>query len=184
MTVPNPFGAGPPYRDYILLGGDRCPGKQVVPDANSPRKWDERQGYGFSGAYLIYMGDGLAHFGVEVHLWDDAHWAQWETFSKKHLEKPPTGQVAKAQPIDHPVLNMTPLKIASVVVEDVTGWVVDDYGEWTCLIKFAQFRKPKPALGRPIATIAPVKTPVPTAQDAGDIAFQAALKDFNEEWAK
>ena len=49
-----------PYQDYIVLAGQRSPGLAVVRGSDSPRKWDVRNGYGFSGATIVYTGLGLA----------------------------------------------------------------------------------------------------------------------------
>jgi hypothetical protein len=66
-----------------------------------------------------------------------------------YLDKDPLGGRPKAFGIKHPILTTLPLKITSVVVEDVTQMEQDEDGAWRCTIKFLEYRAPKPALGKP-----------------------------------
>ena len=178
MSFPNIFGAGFPMQDFILLGGKKSPGKADVFGASTPRKWDERTGYGLSGAFIVYTGDGLAHFPVVISLWEESHFDEWDSFATV-LEKAPIGTRAKALGISHPLLTVRPLKIASVVVEDVTQFVQDDYGLWTCEIRLGEFRRPLPALGKPSAAIPAAALAVPTARDAAEAQIQALQGQVN-----
>lgn len=169
-----------PQQDYILLGGVQSPGRATVLGAGSPREWDVRKGYGYSGAVTVYTGENLAKFEVLIELWEKSHFAEWVRFAKIALEKPPLGTKPKALDIAHPLLNLPPLSITSVVVEDVSQFEQDEEGLWSCTIKFLQFRAPKPALGKPLASIPNAAKPVPTAQDAADVEIQKLVKTFGE----
>jgi hypothetical protein len=156
-----------PMEDFIILGAFPSPGRAIVRPANSPRDWDIRKGYGFSGATIVYTGAGLAKFEVDITLWDDPiHWTEWDIFAP--ILAKPVPPVVTGIDIVHPLLNMAPWNITSVVVEDVSGFEESDYEEFTCTIKFIQFRAPVPALGKPDVSIKAVNDPVPTPQDAYD----------------
>lgn len=172
-------GAVRPVQDYFMLGNVKSPGRCTIVHPGSPRNWDVRQGYGFSGAFVVYTGDGLAKFDVLIDIWDDSQWADWDRFAKLCLAKPPVGTKPKALDIDHPLLALEPWKITSVVVEDVGGFEQDENGLWTCAISFLQYRAPKPALGKPLASIPNVVKAPPTAEDAGDVKIQQLLGQLN-----
>ena len=167
-----------PYQDYIILGGAKSPGRATIVGAGSPRDWDKRKGYGFSGAFVIYTGDNLAKFKVQIDLWTPDQFAEWAKFAKLCLVKPPTGTKPKAMDIQHPLLSMDPIKITSVVVEDCSQFTEDDDGLWSCTIDFLQYRAPMPALGKPLASIPSVKKPKPTAKDAAEVEIEKLTEQF------
>lgn len=148
---------GPPYRDYIMLAGKRSPGLAVVRGAGSPRNWDIRQGYGFTGAFVVFTGGGLAKFEVDIFAWESSHFEDWKTFARRTLMPPTRGMRALSMSIAHPQLNDPPLSITQVVIEDVTQWEQSpsDDGLWARTIKMIQFRGPMPAL------ITPAQGPTP-----------------------
>ncbi len=74
--------------------------------------------------------------------------------------------------IGHPLVNMAPWNITSVVVNDVEGWEQSDTGLWACRINVTEYKRPLPALARPIAAIPAVTEPAPTAQDAAEVEMQ------------
>ncbi len=142
---------GAPQQDYIVLAGVPSPGKAVVRGASSPRKWDVQAGYGLTGATVIFNGEGLAQFDVDIYVWEPEHFIQWEPFAKLTLENPPLGARPTSMSIQHPMLNSPPLKITQVVVTNVTQWEPsDETGEWMRTISFLQYRKAKPALVKPL----------------------------------
>ncbi|WP_437567909.1 hypothetical protein [Sorangium sp. So ce542] len=99
----NPLREPDPWT-VVVLASRRTPGLAEVVGAGSPRDWDERKGYGISGAFLVYTGDGLAKFSVKVYLWEDAHFEEWESF-KLIVDKPARGVRPKALDIYHPALD-------------------------------------------------------------------------------
>jgi hypothetical protein len=170
-----------PYQDYIMLGGAPSPGRATIlgGGSGSPRTWDVRKGYGYSGAFIVYTGDGLAKFKVMIELWLPEHFAAWQRFAKITLSKPPLGLKPTALDIAHPILNMQPWSITSVVVEDVSPWEQDEEGMWSTTIDFLQFRGPKPMLGKPLASIPNAVKKIPTAQDAAEVEIQKLMTQFN-----
>lgn len=169
-----------PRIDSIMLGGKRSPGLAVITGASIPRKWDIQQGYGFSGAVVIYTGDDVAKFTVRITLWLEEHYEEWLTFSNSVLAKPPKGQRPKALGIKHPLLNLAPLFISEVVVEDVTQLEQTEDDKWIAEIRLIQYRKPMPMLGKPNTSIDPAAPPKPTAEDAADREILKMLAQVDE----
>lgn len=174
MTLPN--------QDYIVLGGLKSPGRARIVNAADPRKWDKRVGYGLSGAYLVYVSDELPTFSVMIDLTTAADFVAWIAFAAI-LEKPKKGvRPSKALGIQHPLLALPPLRITEVVVADVSQFVLDEFGMYTCEIKLIRWGKPQPILTKPTAAIPGVAKAVPDAKDAGDRAI-LALKSERDRLA-
>lgn len=74
--------------DYVLLAGQRSPGICDVLAADSPRRWDERRGYGLSGATLVYRGAGLSHPRLMLRLYTDQDWADWHAWGTLVMREP------------------------------------------------------------------------------------------------
>lgn len=149
---------GPPHQDWIYLGGQRSPGLAVVKGAGSPRNWDIRAGYGMTGAFVVFTGQGLAKFDVDIFAWEKEHFDDWKKFARRVLMAPSVGLRPRSLPISHPTLNAPPLSILQVVVEDVTQWEQgSDDGLWACTIKLIEYREPIPIL------LTPRKGPDPVA---------------------
>lgn len=169
----NPLREPDPW-NVVVVASRRSPGLAEVVGAGSPRDWDERKGYGISGAFLVYTGDGLAQFSVKVYLWEDEHFEEWESF-KLVVDKPPRGVRPKALDIYHPALD--DLGIRSVVVEDRSQLQPhDDTGMWFSEIKFKQFRAPVPMLSKPEGSTATLSEP--TAEDNFDRVQQALIEQI------
>lgn len=145
------------YGDFILLGGVKSPGLCDVQGAANTRKWEQRPGYGMSGATSVYLGTALAEFSVKFRLYGDPHgaagpdpdWVQWAIFESAVLMKPPAGTQPKALAIWHPALER--LKIKSVGVVEVGQSYQSDDGEWTIEVKFIEWNRPRITLAKPIA---------------------------------
>jgi hypothetical protein len=159
------------------------PGVAKIKGAGSPRDWDIRKGYGFSGASLVFTGTSLSEFDVDIFIWEPEHWLLWEAFSALLTNPPPPpGVLPTSLAIDHPLLNKKPWLITKVVVKDISSWEVSDLGLWSLSIKFIQYRKAMPALlppleGPPGAGVAPVpltaQQKINAALDADNIALRA-----------
>jgi hypothetical protein len=176
-------GEGFPEQDYIILDGVKSPGRATISGAGKPREWDIRKGYGYSGATVTFTGEGLSKFEVLIELWLPKHFAEWNRFSKHVLSKSPRRGVSGKSPslkIEHPVLEMDPLKITDVVIEDVSQFEQDDEGMWSCKIKFIQYRAPLPALASAGAPTPSVSATIPrTAEDAVEIEISRLTSQFN-----
>lgn len=177
LPVPLPF---PVLQNYFTLAGQKSPGVVTFEGADAPRKWDERAGYGFSGAFIVYTGDGLAQFNALVTLWLPEQFLEWADFSVL-LAKPPVGVRPTALDIGHPILNSSPLFIKSVVVTNVTQFRKSPDFRFECTISFKQYRAPKPALGKPNQAIPAASAPTPTAQDKWDLEQQKLEAQIDAE---
>jgi hypothetical protein len=166
---------GFPHADTFLINGSPCPGKATLIAGGSPRPWDIRKGYALSGATVVPAGDDLSKPHFRIELWDPADYTAWLAFANLNFAKSvrfkPGTTIPLALGIYHPVLSASPYFVNSVVVEDVTALVQDEYGMWTCEVHFIEYRKPKPALARPDAAFHPTQKVATTAVGA----LQAAL---------
>lgn len=176
QVITTPF----PYSDSIQIGPDVCPGKVTVENGKRPSGWDERKGYGLSGATLWPVGDPLGHFAILIELWDENDYDPYLAFYKKYLA--PEAKIvpgSKIQPglnVTHPVLHQ--LGLQQCVVIDRDALTKDDYGLWSQRIYFKQYRKPKPAPQPPIATIPAAAAPQPTAQSAQEKEAVALSNEY------
>jgi hypothetical protein len=155
--------------DYILLASKKSPGIAEVRGASSPRKWDERDGVGITGAALVFKGRGLAHFSVVLRLYSAQDWQDWHAW-KPIVDKLPTsrgeGNDSGTLAIWHPLLQTLDIKavgVAEVMQPDQTG-----DGEWSIEIKFVEWRAPKYALAKP----------------EGAVESAAVVDPIEEEWIK
>jgi len=175
MTTPTdkPWNPLKEPRDYAIVAGVRTPGLCDIVGASSPRKWDEIEGYGLSGARLKFRGIGLAHFSIKLRLYTDQDWNDWDQF-RVLVSKPPLGKKPLAKKIVHPQL--AEVGVSAFVVEDLLAPErTDDSGEWTIEIKCIEYRNMTPALSKPDAAEA---TPAdPEEQKIG------ALTDQNNKLA-
>lgn len=135
----------------IFLNDLASPGLCVECAGSNPRKWDKKDGAGTTGASVTFNGDGLAEFSVRIQLgWEgrgfasrEEQWNQWSTWSL--MLKTPTTKNPGALRIWHPSLDLLPIPICAVIVQDVKGPKQVDSGVWEWEIAFQQFRRPKAA---------------------------------------
>jgi hypothetical protein len=172
-----------PYDDpvnYALCAGRKTPGLLDVAGAGSPRKWEERQGYGLTGATLVYLGLGLSPFELKIRLYSVEDWNDWHAW-KDVVQKPPVNRVPRAIDIIHPLL--AEVKIKAIVVLDVSQPEQTGDGEWTITIKCQAYRRPKITLAKPEGAAATKNDPVDEAitnlgnivKNGGDGDISAAL---------
>jgi hypothetical protein len=147
--------------DKLTLGGLTSPGKCTIKGLKTPRKIDERDGYGTSGATTVFNGVKCARFSVLFEVVDVTDVIAGRPFFAL-VKRPPVGIAPLAMQIYHPILAEE--NIGAVLVVDGGGWDQDDSGLWFRTVEFIEWRKPLPALAAPQAAIptAPVDTPAPT----------------------
>lgn len=151
--------------DYILLSGKKSPGMAVVSGggASSIRRWDEREGFGISGAFPVFKGRGLARFSVKLKFWTPEHWNDWATW-KGLVDKLPRKRFGEAGKdtgnldIWHPLLEDVDIKSVCVAERMAPEQTAD--GEWTIDIRFLEFRRPKFTLAKPEGSEATPVDPV------------------------
>lgn len=142
----NPFDDDPDLYDFPRMNGTRCPLLTDVSGAASPRKWDEKQGQGLSGATLVFTGEGLAKPVLRFFAWKSEHFVAWEIF-RPIIATVPTKNKSAAISIEHPFLNE--LGCAAVVIEEEGMWTQASPGLFTKDMKCSQYRAPKPAGAKP-----------------------------------
>lgn len=176
--------------DTIRIGGEYCPGIAIPRRAGDPRSWDKRPGYGLSGATLIYKGDDLSQFSVDVSVWTQTQMDEFKIFHAKYLKRvqPNTAALTatdvflpsvrpKALGIFHPALAI--IGITSVQVVDCTQFDQIADGLWGCSIELIVDRPPAPILFKPDGKIPDVAKKTPTARDALEVQIQK-LTDENK----
>ena len=147
--------------DSVIFAGQQTPGVAEVVGASAPRRFDERESYGFSGAYIVYHGHKLAHFTVRVRLYTEQDWSDWHAF-KPLVDRVPRGRRQGSIDVTHPFLAM--LGIRSAVVEDVTQPEQNDSGVWQIDIKLIEWRAPHIALAQPEGAEASPQDPPEVAE--------------------
>jgi hypothetical protein len=135
--------------DYWILQSQKCPGIGRIQKAGSPRKWDERGGYGASGGVLVFRGRKLPQYDGIIELYTEADWEAWRIF-KPLVDRPPFGSIPKALDIWHPYL--ADLGIKSCVVLDVSQPEEMDLGGHRITVSFQEFRPLKLSLAKPEAS--------------------------------
>lgn len=129
--------------DWIDFAGRSTPGLARIEGAGSPRRWDERESYGWSGAFVVYHGQNLSHFSVFITLFSPEDWNDWYAF-KPLVDRVPLGKRQPPLDISHPLT--AGLGIHAVVVEDVTQPTQVDDGVWEIELKLIEYRSPRLAL--------------------------------------
>lgn len=165
-------------QDYIQIGGEKSPGKATILAAGRKRGWEIRKGIGLSGATIAPTGDELATFTVRFEFFDEPRGGlstsqqldAWFAFSTKWFSKTAAFVAGKARALGiwHPILAAPPLQIIEAVVSDLGQLEQDDYGGWSCEVKFLEYRKALAAPDKPIAAIPAAAQPAPTAEDEAD----------------
>jgi len=148
--------------DFVLISGERSPGLCTVVGADSPRKWDVRNGFGLSGAWTIYLGIGISTFSIKFRLYGQRDkspdWLAWNKFEAAVLMKPPNNKRPKTRDIWHRELER--LKIKSVGVANVKQPVDLGKGEWEVEVELIEYRLPKLTMSKPEASQAKPTDPV------------------------
>lgn len=173
--------------DSIRIGGDWCPGLAIARKGGTPRKWDKRPGYGFSGATLVYLGLDLSEFQVDVSIWTQRQMTSFLAFYRKYLQEiqAPRAVVGvgatflpalqpKALGIYNPFL--AAIGILSVEITNVSQFeLVDERGIYGCTIDMIVYRPAVQVLARPAGQIPNAGKPIPTAKSKGEEEIQRLL---------
>lgn len=143
--------------DFVKVNGQKSPGIAVVEQAGSPREWEERRPFAFSGATAWYRGQKLSHFIIKLYLYTVEDWEDWQKW-RPLVAKPPLRTRAKALKVSHPLL--ADLNIGEMVIEDQKQPIETDPNVWMVEINCLEFRMPKYALAKPDAAQAKEEDPV------------------------
>jgi hypothetical protein len=131
--------------NYVLVGGKKSPGIAEIVGASDVRGYDERRGYGLSGAYCIFKGKELAKWSIKLRFYEPQDYLDWQQW-KKLINKVPTKQLPNALDIWHPQLEE--LGIKSFQLKELPQAVQEQDGLWVVDIKCIEFRKPKLAVAK------------------------------------
>lgn len=122
------------------------PGLARILGADQIIVWDEQQGYGASGAFLIGRGAKLVHFTLELRFFKSAHWVAWDSF-RQLVQRPPIGQRGSPLTISHPWLVMQDVK--QCVVSKCGQPELSDEMLGTVKIEMIEYRVPRLTLSKP-----------------------------------
>ena len=164
--------------DFAILSGVKTPGIAVVLGANSPRKWEELQSFGWSGATLRFAGVGLSVFSIKVRLYTVADWAAWNEQMEPLLLRPPSGKKPRALACWHPFLLAK--QIFACIVEDVEGPEQVEDGVWEHTIKCKQYRERRFQLAKPAAVKDEPKDPVDDLIEQKTDVARGLMKDLGQ----
>lgn len=161
--------------DWVSIGGQKSPGIATVKGGASLRDWEQRKGYGLSGASSVYTGDSLSDFEIEFKIWDNADlrgsmFTEWYLFAQV-LRKVPRGKRPKSFTIFHPML--AEVGITRAVVTKVGQFSQDKDGIFTKTVNFLEYREPTPILAKPKGAIPNAAEPPADATSAADLQIQA-----------
>lgn len=162
LWVPVPRGevsttTQPRLGDKAKLNNVETPGICQIIGAGSPRKWDKREGYGWSGAWLVWAGNDLSSFSIVCSLYTEADWLDWHKFKSMVLRKPFNVR-PKALSVYHPVL--AEVGIVACVIDDVKAPQQTNDGEWTVELGCIEWRQPKFGFAKPDGAAATEVDPV------------------------
>lgn len=158
--------------DFAILAGVRTPGICEVQGFKIPLRWDERRGYGLSGATLRFRGIALSRGKLILRLYTEQHWTDWETFAPI-VQRPPLGERAHSLEISHPILE--DLGVRSVVIESVSQPTQTADGVWTIEIALIQWQRPQIALSTPAGA-----TPEPEPQNERQVIIRQLMGQVQE----
>lgn len=153
MSIFDPT-SNPEALHVVELGGKstRGMGKAWVEGFSAPRKWDEQAGYATDGSSLKFTGNGLSEGTLKIQCWLPEHFVAWADFQTIVKETKPGGPPPTALDLRNPISD--DIGVTQVVITDEGQWeLVDDTGLWERSIKLKKFRKPKPMLATPDASI-------------------------------
>ncbi len=169
----------------VLLGGVKSPGKVTLSGHDRKAEWDVKNGVGVTGATTTLKSIPPIEFTASFYLVrDDAQgidqFADWPAFLAV-VESTINGTKPKAVDIYHPDLASQNPPIISVCKGTVGGVVHDGKGGQTIVIKFQEYRAPKPAGGTPIGSS---KKPVDPNADVKAELDRATKQYVNTPWTK
>jgi len=174
---PNPVD-NPDLYDVIVLGGKRSPGVVTLSGHDSKVSWDIKKGPGLAGASMTRKAEDPAEFTATFYIVKDDtldvdEFAEWDAF-QDHINSTVSGKTPKAYDVYHPDLARQNIK--QVVKASIGGMTHDGKGGATVVVKFTEYKRPKPAAGSP--------RPKKKAEADPDAALKAELAALTEQFKK
>lgn len=148
----------------IILGGVKSPGVVTLTGHDRKVEWDVKNGNGQSGASTTLKSIPPVEFTATFYLADADDIDAWPAFHGL-INSTLSGRTPKALDIYHP--DLVENEIVSVVKALVGGAVHDKKGGQTRVVKFQEYKPPKPKGGSPAgsSTSAKAKDPNQAALD-------------------
>ncbi len=137
--------------DHIVLGGVRSPGKCTLSGHDRKANWDVKAGQGQIGASTTLKDIPLIEFTATFYLTidpsatDDEEEEMYDFLEL--VESTVSGPKPKALDIYHP--DLADQDITSVVKASIGGATYDGKGGKTYVVKFQEYKAPKPKGGSP-----------------------------------
>lgn len=131
----------PEIYQAIVLGGVRSPGKVTLTNCDRKHDWDVQKPKGQTGAVTVNKGPANGGFTASFFLADEDDVAGWDDFAAL-IASTVEGPKPKALSVYHPDLARN--KITDVVVESIGVLQHDGKNGATCVVKFLEYRPPKP----------------------------------------
>lgn len=146
--------------ESIVLGNVRSPGKVTLSGHDRKVNWDVKKGAGQSGATTTLSDVPPVEVTATFYLLKDVSqniddFADWDTFVEV-VNSTVSGPEPKALDVYHPDLARNDIK--SVVKVLVGGFTYDDKGGATVVVKFLEYRPPKPKGGTPNGSSSAART--------------------------
>lgn len=157
--------------DQLMVLAQPSPGISTVEGSSAaPRKWEERGGYGLTGATLVFTGMGLAKFDQVISLYNREDWVAWDKWLKV-VAAPPVGKRPRVLDVSHPWLEMFNVFKAAVLDNSLPRQTED--GLWQIVYNWQAFRAPKFTLAKPEGAKATPADPVDAQLDANTALISA-----------
>ncbi len=172
---PNPVTDEELYQG-IVLGGVRSPGQVTLSGHDRGVKWDVKEGNGQAGASTTLKSIPPIEFTATFYLADQDDFDAWPAFHDV-IDSTVSGPKPKALDIYHP--DLATQNINSVTKASVGGVVHDKKGGQTIVVKFQEYKPPKPKGGTPNGSGAKKKE-APDPNAAANAQLAALTKQYQE----
>jgi hypothetical protein len=132
------------YQSIILSNGMTSPGKVRLSGHDQKEKWERQAPKGTSGEVSVNHGRELVEITATFELADDEDIDGWTDFAKFLYSLTSAGGNGKAKAIGvyHP--DLVSGGITDCVVTSLGGLTHDDKGMSHVIVKFLEYRPPKP----------------------------------------
>ena len=164
--MPNPID-DPDLYDHIELGDVESPGVVTLSGHDRKIGWKINSGNAQKGATTVRSCDDPVEFTASFYLADEDDFNDWPAFLEV-VNATVATKSSKAVDIYHP--DLAENGITSVVKATVMGTVHDGKGGQTRVVKFLEYKPPKPAGGGPKGSKASAKAPDPNQAALDEIA--------------
>lgn len=127
--------------DYVVLGTQRSPGRVTLTGHDRDQNWDIQAAKGSTGASSTLNGAPVGQFQASFYLADAEDFSRWEPFQRL-IESTTNGPAPTALPIYHPDLARN--RYTEVSNGGISGMVHDGRGGATVIVKFLEYKPPRP----------------------------------------